>query len=63
MNMRPDHGPVDRGHNQHRKRTAFKLLLVFHVFVAGKKHLKAFALDQFEQRAVLDAAPLQLTTV
>jgi len=58
MNMRPDHRPVDCGHNQHGKRAAFKPLLVLHVLVAGKKHVKAFALDQVEQRTVFDAAPL-----
>jgi hypothetical protein len=55
--MRPDHRPFDRGHNQNGKGPAFKALLRFHVLVAGKKHLKAFALDQDEQRTVLDAAP------
>jgi hypothetical protein len=28
IDMRPDHRPVDGGHNQHRKRAAFKGLLV-----------------------------------
>jgi len=55
---RPDHRPVDRGHNQHRKGKAFKPLLLSHVLVASKKHVKAFAFDQLEQPAVLDTAPV-----
>ncbi|SPF42541.1 hypothetical protein SBA4_2930036 [Candidatus Sulfopaludibacter sp. SbA4] len=58
MNVRPDHRPVDCGHNQYPKGTAFKLLLVFHVLIASKKHVKAFAFDQLEQRTVFDTAPL-----
>ena len=58
MNMRPDHRPVDCGHNQHRKRAAFKALLVLHVLVASKKHVEVVALDQLEQSAVFDTAPL-----
>ncbi len=63
MNMRPDNQPVDCGHNQHRKWTPFKPLLVFHVLVAGKKHVKAFTLDQLEQRTVLMPPHCMLTTV
>lgn len=58
MYMGPDHRPVDCGHYQYRKRAALKLLLVFHVLVARKKDVKAFTLDQLEQRTVFDAAPL-----
>ena len=58
MNVRPDYRPVDCRHNQHRKRAAFKALLVFHVLVASKKDVKALALDQLKQRAVFDTAPL-----
>ena len=58
LSMRPDHRPVDRGHNEHRKRTAFKPLLFIHILVAGQKNVEAVALDQRQQRAVLDAAPL-----
>ena len=58
LDMRSDYRPVNRGHNQHCEWAAHKALLVLHVLVAGKKHVKAFALYQREQRAVLDAAPL-----
>ena len=58
MNMRSDHRPVDCGHNQDCKRAAFKLLLILHVLIASKKYVKAFALDQLEQRAVFNTAPL-----
>jgi len=58
MNVRPDHRPVDRRHNEHRKRASFKTLLVFHILVTGKKHIKAFVLDQMEKGTVFDAAPL-----
>lgn len=37
LNMRSDHGPVDRGHNQHGERAAFKALLGLHVLVASKE--------------------------
>lgn len=33
-------------------------LLVFHVLIAGKKHVEAFSLDQLEQCAVFDTTPL-----
>jgi hypothetical protein len=56
--MGHDHRPVDRGHNQHGKRTVFEPLLVLHVLVAGKENVEAFTLDQRQQRAVLDTAPL-----
>jgi hypothetical protein len=49
---RPDHRPVDCGHNQDGKGKAFKPL------VASQKHVKAFALDQLEQRTVFDTALL-----
>ena len=45
VDVRPDHWLVDRGHNQHGKRTAFKPLLLFHVLVARKKHVEAFGFD------------------
>ena len=57
MNVQPDDGPVDRGHNQHRESAAVEALLRFHVLVACKKHVEALPLDQREQRAVFDAAP------
>ena|ERR1039457_262225 len=56
--MRPDYRPVNRGHHQHGKRTAFKPLLFLHVLVAGRKNVEAFPLDQRRQCAVFDAAPL-----
>ena len=56
--MRHDRGPVDRGHDEHGKRTAFEPLLVLHVLVAGEENVEAFTLDQRQQRAVFDAAPL-----
>ena len=58
MNVRPDHRPVDRGQNQHGKGAALETLLRSYVLVAGKEHVEALALDQREERAVLDAAPL-----
>jgi hypothetical protein len=44
--MRPDHWPVDRGHNQHGKRTVLDPLLVLHVLVAGQENVEALTLDQ-----------------
>ena len=58
MKIRPDHRPVDCGHDQDRKRASLKPLLAFHILVTGKKHVKAFAFDQIEQHTVLDTAPL-----
>jgi hypothetical protein len=46
VNMRTDHRPVDRGHNERRKGAAFQALLGLDVLVAGQKHLKTFALNQ-----------------
>ena len=42
LDVRPNHRPVDRGHNQHRERPSLKALLVFHVLVAGEEHVKPF---------------------
>ena len=56
--MRPDHRPIDRGHDQHGERMLFETLLLFHVLVARKECLKPLTLDQLEQSAVLDTAPL-----
>jgi len=58
LNVPPDHRPVDRRHNQHRKGTAFNLLLLLHVLVAGEEGFKAFTFDQLEECAVFDATPL-----
>lgn len=58
MNLQPDHGPVDGGHNQDGEGASFKALLLFKVLVAGKKNVKAFLLDQLQERTVFDAAPL-----
>jgi hypothetical protein len=56
--MRPDHRPVDGGHNQHGKRTPLKPLLFVHVLVAGQKNVEALTLDQCQQCAVFDTASL-----
>ena len=58
MNIGLDHGPADRGHNQHSERTGFEALLVLHVLVAGEENVETFSLDQRQQRAVRNAAPL-----
>jgi len=55
--VRPDDRPVDRGHNQHGKRAAFKPLLFVHVLVAGQKNVETLPHDQRQQRAVFDSAP------
>jgi hypothetical protein len=57
VNMGPDHGPVDRGHNQDGKRTVSKPLLILHVLVAGEENVESFTLDQTQQLSILDAAP------
>ena len=46
LDVRPDHGPVDRGHNQHGKRPALRPLLCVHVLVAGYENVKPLLLDQ-----------------
>jgi hypothetical protein len=58
MNVRPDHGPVDRGHNQHSEWTPFKPLLMDHAFVAGQESVEAFPFDQRQQLPVFDTAPI-----
>jgi Putative transposase len=57
LHVRPNHGPVDGRHNQNGERTASQRLLILHMLIAGKEHLKRFALQEGQQRAVLDAAP------
>jgi len=55
--MRPDNRSVNRRHNQHGKRTAFKLLLARHILVPGQKNIKALLLNQGQQRTVLNTSP------
>ena len=56
--MQLNNGPVDSCHNQYSERAACELLLIRHIFVAGKKILEAALFNQLKQRAIFGSAPL-----
>jgi hypothetical protein len=56
--VRLDHRPIDCRHDQHRKGSPLKLLLVLHILVTGQKYVKAFAIDQLKKGPVFNSAPL-----